>query len=272
MSVQTTMAPPTAPPRLKRRRARFRLTAGPIRGLLPLIVLLVVWQLVGSTSSISFPPPETWITAIRDLAESGILWPASRTTLITFAVSLVAATIVGSLLGMVIGASRLVDRALTPIMDFFRSLPPPAIVPPAILLLGASLKMSVTVVVIAIVWPILLNTVAAMRAVPRVRLEMSRTLGLSARERLTKVIVPSLLPGIMVGVRISVSISLVVTLVVDILGSGEGLGQLIVVRQQAFDAASVWGLLLLIGTFGFLVNALIAAVERRVLRNWPGGV
>src|SRR5690606_5682997 len=85
VSVQTTMAPPTAPPRLKRRRARFRLTAGPIRGLLPLIVLLVVWQLVGSTSSISFPPPETWITAIRDLAESGILWPASRTTLITFA-------------------------------------------------------------------------------------------------------------------------------------------------------------------------------------------
>jgi ABC-type nitrate/sulfonate/bicarbonate transport system permease component len=267
MSVRTAAAPA-----IERRKARHRFSLGPIRGLIPLIALLAIWQLVGSDTSVSFPPPDTWITAIGDLASSGVLWPAARATLITFAVSLVLATIVGVLFGMVIGASRVVDRALTPIMDFFRSLPPPAIVPPAILILGISLTMSVTVVVIAIVWPILLNTVTAMRAVPRVRREMSRTLGLSAAERLGKVIVPSLLPGIMVGVRISVSISLVVTLVVDILGSGEGLGQLITLRQQAFDAASVWGLLLLIGAFGFLVNALIAALERRVLRNWPGGV
>jgi ABC-type nitrate/sulfonate/bicarbonate transport system permease component len=267
MSVRTAAAPG-----LGRGRARYRFSIGPIRGLLPLIVVLAVWQLVGSDDSVSFPPPDAWITAVGDLADSGILWPAARATLITFAVSLVIATVVGVLFGMVIGASRLVDRALTPIMDFFRSLPPPAIVPPAILILGISLTMSVTVVVIAIVWPILLNTVTAMRAVPRVRLEMSRSLGLSAPERLAKVIVPSLLPGIMVGVRISVSISLVVTLVVDILGSGEGLGQLITVRQQAFDAASVWGLLLLIGAFGFFVNALIAVMERRLLRNWPGGV
>jgi ABC-type nitrate/sulfonate/bicarbonate transport system permease component len=265
-------ADPAFAPSLRRGSARYKVSAGPIRGLLPLIALLIVWQLAGSETSVSFPRPDAWITAIGDLSEAGVLWPATRATLLTFVVSLIIATAIGMLLGMLIGTSRVVDRALTPIMDFFRSLPPPAIVPPAILLLGASLKMSVTVVVIAIVWPILLNTVAAMRAVPRVRLDMSRTLGLSAKERLIKVIVPSLLPGVMVGVRIAVSISLVVTLVVDILGSGEGLGQLITVRQQAFDAASVWGLLLLIGAFGFAVNALIAALERRLLRNWPGGV
>lgn len=270
MSAPATPAPVATS--VGRRTARFRVPTKSIRGLLPLIVLLVVWQLLGSDDSVSFPRPGTWFTAIGDLASSGQLGPAVRTTLVTFIVSLVVAAVVGVALGMVIGASRLLERGLTPIMDFFRSLPPPAIVPPALLLLGASLKMSVTVVSIAIVWPILLNTITAMRAVPSVRIDMSRTLGLSARERLLKVVVPSLLPGIMVGVRIALSISLVVTLVVDILGSGEGLGKLITDRQQAFDAAAVWGLLLIIGVFGFLVNALISVAERRVLRNWPGAV
>jgi ABC-type nitrate/sulfonate/bicarbonate transport system permease component len=154
-------------------------------------------------------------------------------------------------------------------MDFFRSLPPPAVVPVAGLILGVSLQMSVTVVVLAIIWPILLNSATAMRGVPMVRLEMSRTLGLGRVERLLKVVIPSLLPAVAVGVRIAVSISLIVTLLVDILGSGEGLGRLLADRQQSFDAPSVWGLLLLIGAFGFGVNALIAGAERRLLRNWP---
>lgn len=254
------------------RRAWRRLPGGGLRGLLPLVVLLGLWQLTGSETSVSFPTPNTWLRALRDMYEAGVLGPAVGTTLETFAYSLVIATILGVLLGMIIGSSRLVDRALTPIMDFFRSLPPPAVIPVAGLILGVSQTMSITVVVISIIWPILLNTVAAMRAVPRVRLEMSRTLGVSRAERLLKVVVPSLLPGITVGVRIAVSISLIVTLVVDILGSGGGIGLLLTSRQQTFDAPAVWGLLLLIGIFGFALNALIGLAERLVLRNWPAAV
>ncbi|HKZ15640.1 MAG TPA: ABC transporter permease subunit [Solirubrobacterales bacterium] len=240
-----------------------------LKGLIPLMILLVIWQLAGSDSSLSFPPPSSWIDSLRELADHGSLGPALRTTLVTFALSLVIATVIGAAVGMAIGASRRVDRALTPTLDFFRSLPPPAVVPVAALILGISLRMSVTVVVIAIVWPILLNTAGAMRDIPAVRIEMSRTLGLGRFERIIKVVIPSLLPAIMVGVRVAVSISLVVTLLVEIIGSSDGVGQLLAERQQSFDAAAVWGLLLLIGVLGFAINALIAAAEQRLLRNWP---
>jgi len=240
-----------------------------LKGLIPLAVLLIVWQLTGSDSSLSFPPPSSWIDSLRELSDKGSLGPALKVTLETFALSLVIATIIGAIVGMAIGASRRLDRALTPTLDFFRSLPPPAVVPVLALILGISLRTSVTVVVIAIVWPILLNTAGAMREVPLVRFEMSRTLGLGRIERIFKVVIPSLLPAIAVGVRVSVSISLVVTLLVEILGTGDGVGQLLTERQQSFDAAGVWGLLLLIGVLGFAINAVIAVGERRLLRNWP---
>ena len=169
---------------------------------------------------------------------------------------------------MIIGASRTTDRALTPLMEFFRSLPPPAVVPIALLLLGATLKMMLTVVVFAVIWPILLNTVAAMRAVPTVRLEMARSLHLSRIDNVFKVLLPSLLPGIFVGVRISVGISLILTLLADILATAHGLGTLLSVQQENFNSAAVWGLLLIVGTFGFVVSGLMAVAERRVLRNW----
>lgn len=237
-------------------------------GLVPLLALLAYWQFFGSPTSISFPRPSRWFSALSALDTQGLLGPAAVKSLETFAFSIVLATILGVSLGMIIGASRTADRALTPLMEFFRSLPPPAVVPIALLLLGATLKMMLTVVVFAVIWPILLNTVAAMRAVPTVRLEMARSLHLSRIDNVFKVLVPSLLPGIFVGVRISVGISLILTLLADILATAHGLGTLLSVQQENFNSAAVWGLLLIVGTFGFVVSGLMAVAERRVLRNW----
>lgn len=244
---------------------------GAILGLVPLAVGIAAWQLFGDPLSTSFPPPSEWITAIRVMYEEGVLMPAVGRTLLTFFLSLLVATVLGAALGAVIGASARVDRALTPLMDIFRALPPPAIVPVAGLVLGATLQMGVTVVVLAIIWPILLNTASAMRAIPPVRREMARALGLGPAASLWKVVLPSLLPGIGLGVKLAVSISLIVTLLVDILGSGEGVGLLILERQQTFDAAGVWGLLAIIGVFGYVINAVVSAGEARLLRNWSVG-
>ena len=241
---------------------------GMLRGLLPLALLLAVWEVTASPDSLSFPPPSTWPEALAELHEEGALLPAVAKTLVTFAVAMVVASVLGVALGMVIGASRKLERALTPLMDFFRTLPPPAIVPVLALLLGATQQMAVTVVVLAAIWPILLNTVTAMRSVPPVRLEMARSLGLTRNDRLRKVVFPSLAPGIVLGIRVSVSIALIVTLLVDILGTGEGIGRELLVSQQTFQPAKVWALLLVVGIFGYLISAAAAAGEDRIWRTW----
>ncbi|MHA6669370.1 ABC transporter permease [Homoserinimonas sp. A447] len=242
-----------------------------IRGVLLLIIPVVLWQVLGSPNPFSFPVPDTWFPAIYDLHQAGLLMPAVERTLTTFVLSLIIATIIGVAMGILIGLIPLLDRALTPFMDFFRAVPPPAIVPALGLLLGPDLPSSVTIVVLAIIWPILLNTVTGIRSIPPVRLDMARSLGLSRAEQLFKVVVPSLGPSVMVGLRISVSMSLIVTLVTDIIGTGQGLGRLLIDQQQFFESSAVWGLLVMIGLFGYLINVLFGLAQRIIFSRWPEG-
>jgi sulfonate transport system permease protein len=262
----TTPLAATATGRRERGRSGSKrsISFGGLKGWVPLIALLGAWQVLGDPASVAFPRPSTWYRGVVRLYESGALIPGLQTTLYTFATSLLIATVLGTCLGYVLGSSARVDRALSPLMDFFRTLPPPAIVPVTVLLLGPTVRASVTIVVVAIIWPILLNVAASTRGIPPVRLETARTLGLSARDRLMRVVLPSLMPGLLLGLRIAVSISLIVTLLVDIIGHGAGLGRLLVERQQRFDTEAVWGLLAIIGVLGYCLNCALAWVGRRL--------
>ena len=69
----------------------------------------------------------------------------------------------GTLLGLLAGGVRAVDRALSPALEFARAMPPAAVIPIATLLIGYNEQMKVAVVTSAAIWPILLNTRAAVQ-------------------------------------------------------------------------------------------------------------
>jgi ABC-type nitrate/sulfonate/bicarbonate transport system permease component len=241
----------------------------PLKGLLPLLLLLGVWQLVGDESSASFPRPSSWWPALKNIEADGELWTSLGATMVTFVLALLVATVLGATLGILIGSLRTADRAMAPTLQFFMSIPSPTLVPVALLVIGVSRGMQVGVVVFAAIWPIILNTAAGMRAVPAVRLEMARVLDLSPIARFLKVILPSVAPGALLGVLVSAPICIVVTLLVEMLTSSEGLGFLLLTSQRAFQSSEVFGLLLLIGVLGYLVNTAVGLLEQRLLRNMP---
>ena len=235
-----------------------------LRGLLPIGAALIVWQLTTSADSLSYPPPSEWITAIARMSSDGQLAPAALHTIGTFAFGLLSAVAIGGVVGVSIGRSPMADRFLTPTIDFIAAIPGAALVPVTVLLLGHSPLTGIAVVALIVSWPILLNTATAMRSVPLVRLEMSRTIGLSPLQRWVKVILPSLLPGVMLGIRVATSLAVIITLLVEILAAGTGIGRLLVESQQHFDAAAAWGLLLIVGGFGYVMSLVTSWSERRV--------
>jgi sulfonate transport system permease protein len=239
-----------------------RITA--LRGLLPVAALLIVWQLTTSADSLSFPPPDEWLKAVARMHDEGTLSPAILHTLGTYACGPVCAVVVGGRVGTAIGSSRFIDHALTPTIDFMAAVPGAALVPVAVLLLGSGQLSGVVSVALIVSWPILLNTAAAVRSIPAVRIEMSRSIGLSRPQRWVKVIVPSLIPGMMLRVRVAASLAVIITLLVDIFGAGTGMGRLLVESQQRFDASAAWGLLLIIGLFGYLMSLMLSWLERRI--------
>lgn len=238
-------------------------------GIVPLILGLLLWEVLSTDDARSFPQPSSWWTATGELWSEGDLRPALVSTLLTFIYAMVVATVLGVGLGMLIGFHPRLERALTPLIDFFRTLPPPVVVPVLGLILGISRQASVAIVVVAIVWPIVLNTVNAVHEMPAVRREIASVLGLGRVEAFWKISLPSLTEGIVVGIRIALSLALVVALLVDILGGADGVGRLLVEQQQFFEAPAVWALLFLIGLAGYLINLAIQGTTRVLLRHHP---
>lgn len=241
----------------------------PIRGLLPLAVVLGLWEVTGSQGSPYLPRPSTWPAALGDLWTAGSLLPAALATITTFFLALATAIVLGALLGLLAGGVRTIDRALSPTLEFARAMPPAAIIPIATLLIGYNDRMKVAVVTSAAIWPILLNSRAALRRVDPVLLETARSLHLTTLQRVGKITLPALVPGVFLGARIGGPIALVVTLLVEFLTQVDGVGGLIATAQRSYLSDHVWGLILLAGLFSLLVGAVIAAVERYALRHRP---
>ncbi|MFP5377440.1 MAG: ABC transporter permease [Acidimicrobiia bacterium] len=239
----------------------------PLRGLAPLAAALGTWEVVGDPGSPFFPPPSRWAGAVRELWADGVLVPATADTLTTLVLALGAATAAGVGLGLVMGAWAVADRSLGPTLEFLRVMPPAAMVPIATLLVGYNERMKVTVVAIPATWALLYNTRAGVRALDPTLGDVARSLRLRPLARLGKVTIPALLPPIFVGIRVAAPVALVITLLVEVVTQLEGLGALIGSAQRTFQAARVYGLILVAGLLSLVVNGVVSGLEAHLFRH-----
>lgn len=253
----------------RRQRGRGRT---PLRGLLPIVIALITWQIVGNDSSAFFPPPSTWYYALRPLAVSGVLGTAIWTTFYSFVIGLCIAVIIGTWAGIATGSSRNADRATGPTFEFIRVMPASALVPLAALLLGFTVTMKLVIIVLVTIWPILLDCRSARRSISPVLMDVPRTLRLSRVEKWRKVVTPSLIPAILLGTRVAAPLALIITLLVEIVTSVNGLGSLLAIAQAKFASAQVYGLLVIAGVLGYIVNTVVTRAEVYLRRRMTGVV
>jgi ABC-type nitrate/sulfonate/bicarbonate transport system permease component len=241
----------------------------PARGLLPLVLLLVVWQLIQGGPSPYFPGPAQWWKATEALFDREHLLAAFGATTATFLEGLALAIVLGTALGVFVGISRAAARALQPLLEFMRAIPPPVTVPIATLLIGYSTGMKLTVVVLSGLWPILLNAASAVRQIDPLLLDVAHSFRLTAWQRMSRIILPAIVPSLLIGIRIAIPLAIVVTLLVEMLTSLPGIGALMIRSQRNYQSSEVYALLVLVGLFGFVVNDLFAVVEGVIMRRWP---
>ena len=235
-----------------------------LTGLLPLLAILAVWELIGSSESPFYPAPSSWWPALFRLGQGEDILPAVIATTRTFAVGLVLATLVGVALGIGVGVSMRTERALGPTFEFARALPPAAMVPVATLLLGFDETMKIVVVVLAAVWPILLNARTGVRSIDPVLLDTARSLRLSPSRTLRSVLLPAVTPAVLLGVRVATPVALVITLLVEYLTGVNGVGALVGDAQRTFQPARVYALIVIAGLISLVVNTLVRSAEECV--------
>lgn len=252
-----------------RRRTGPRAAIPPLRGLLPLACGIAAWQILGPTRSPYFPRPSEWLQSIANLWGSGALLEAISQTLASFAIALVGAVLIGLVIGLVIGRLVLLDRAVNPVLEFCRVLPPAAVVPLFVLFAGYTDAMKVEVTIFGAIWPVLLNVRSAARGVSTALLDTARSMHLGRTTVIGKILLPAVAPALFVGIRIAAPIVLILVLLVEILTHVNGLGALIADGQQKYMAAQVYGLVAITGIIAFVLNLAVALIEQFFLRYRP---
>jgi ABC-type nitrate/sulfonate/bicarbonate transport system permease component len=235
------------------------------------ILLLVIWGVWASASPAAFfPSPLTIFDAFVDTWIGPAFVTDVLPSLGRLALGIVLSVVIGVVAGTLIGLMRWLRELLEPMLEFFRAIPPPVLIPIVAVLLGPTDSMKITVIVAGSVWPVLLNTIDGVRATDSVMTETARSFALTRWERVRYLVLPAASPRIMAGTRQSLSIALILMVISEMFYSSSGLGYRIVYFQRNYLIAEMWSGILLLGLIGVLLAVIFGFVERRVLRWYHG--
>lgn len=230
---------------------------------------LLVWFVATSVGpfagSAAFPTlPATMEAALNQLALAEF-WSAVTATLQVAFVGLALALVVGIAVGIALASSHVVRALLAPTVEFLKPVPGIIILPLLLLIIGPSATMGILLVFIGCVWPILIQTYVGVLSADPVTRAAARSMLLSRGLTLRKVIIPSATPSIVTGIRIATAASLILAIGAGLIGGAPGLGQLLFVYQNNGDAATIFGLIILVGILGLIINVLLGILERRAV-------
>nr|MDT0661984.1 ABC transporter permease [Micromonospora sp. DSM 115978] len=253
------------------RRAGFRIAASFLFALGLPFLCVVIWG-IWSTRSTNrfFPDPLTISEAFVNTWVGRAFLDDVLPSLCRLALGILASIVIGVAAGTVIGLVRWLRELLEPLLEFFRAIPPPVLIPIAMLLLGITDTMKVVVIVSGAVWPILLNTIDGVRSTDGVMIDTARSFRLTRWERIWYLVLPAASPRIMTGVRQGLSVALILMVISEMFASSSGLGYRIAYFQRNYLIAEMWSGILLLGLVGVLLAVVFGLVERRVLRWYHG--
>lgn len=233
---------------------------------------LLLWQLAvqfGIVNKLFVATPIASFGVVFNRLVNGDLLASVAATSGRMILGWLLASLVGILLGALIGSARLAQDLLMPTLEALRPLPASAIIPVAILLFGLNDSMSVAVVAFGSLWPVLLATIYGFRSVPPQLREVGDMLEMGKLRYFFTIALPSASLDILPGLKIGLGLSLILTVVTEMQASLGGVGYDIFMAQRSYRSADLYAGLITIGAIGFLINQVLLIVERRLFAWAP---
>lgn len=238
-----------------------------IQRLAAIAILLGVWWLIiaSGTMPSMLPGVGQIFQAIGESFVSPALWTSLLRTLGAALAGWGIASVVGVLLGLLVGSIGFLDRSTNILIDFGRSFPVLALMPVVIMLLGSNIRMEIVVVSLSCLWPVLVQTIYGARRQEAAVADTVAVYRIPPLLRFRRVLLPSALPFISTGVRISASISLLVAVGVEVISQAPGVGRQITLMQQAQRWDLAFAYLFFTGLVGWALATLLTRAENRLL-------
>ncbi|MFI9006071.1 ABC transporter permease [Actinosynnema sp. NPDC053489] len=230
------------------------------------VLLLAVWEVaprLGLVDATFLPPFSTVLDEWWRLAGNGQLLDHTGASLARSLSGFGLAVAVAVPLGLLIGWYKPVATLLGPLLEVFRNTAALALLPVFVLLLGIGETSKIAIVFYACTWPILLNTISAVRGVDPTLLRLARSVDLSGFRLFQKVILPAAVPTVFTGIRLAGAVSILVLVAAEMVGAKAGLGYLVNASQFNFAIPRMYAGIVTISAIGVVFNQLLVALERR---------
>ncbi len=230
-----------------------------------IILFLVLWETapkIGIVDRTFLPPFSEIIHAWWELFKSGEIWKHFKASILRSLFGFSLALAITIPLGLVIGWYTLARELLIPILELFRNTAALALLPVFILILGIGEVSKIAIVLFACTWPILLNTISAVKNVDPLLIKSARSMNISSFKLFYKVILPASVPTIFTGIRMAGTGAILVLIAAEMIGAKAGLGYFITYSQFNFLIAEMYAGIITISLLGLAINYGLSSAER----------
>jgi NitT/TauT family transport system permease protein len=231
------------------------------------LAVFLTWEALsnaGLISRIFLPAPSRIFGFLLESFANGKLPAAAASTLGRISAGFVLGAVPGITLGWAMGWSARLRKLMDPVIAALHPIPKIAIFPLIMFIFGIGELSKVVAIAITAFFPLLINTIAGVRQINPVYIEVARNYGASRLQTALNVILPGSLPMVLAGVRIALNTSLVVAIAVELLAARQGLGVMIWFAWQTLRVQELYAALLVIALIGIGFNLLLQAVSRRL--------
>jgi ABC-type nitrate/sulfonate/bicarbonate transport system permease component len=248
---------------------RWRQWLGRIAHLWLLIAFLVTWEFasvygrrINPQLDVMLPPPTAVVSAAADLLHRHVLFTHIFDSLYRVLLAVGSASVLGVPLGLAMGWSVRVRRAVDPLLEFIRPIPPLAWIPLSILWFGIGDMQIVYIIFLAAFFPIVLNSMAGARDVDDYLVRAGLSLGASRRELFRTVVLPAALPQIFTGIRVGLGIGWMALVAGELVAAPSGLGYMINNARTLFRSDYILLGMVLIGALGLALDYVMRQLIR----------
>lgn len=225
--------------------------------------VLAIWEL----SCYAFAVPEfilprpSRIAAVL-IASAGPIWFHTQHTLITTMIGFALSVVVGLLVGISVGSSKLVYGGFYPLLVGFNSVPKVALVPVLVVWFGIGTVPAVLTAFLMSFFPIVVNVATGLATVEPELHDVLRSLGAKKRDLIFKVGLPRSLPYFFGSLKVAVTLAFVGSIISESIASSEGIGTLMVRAASDFRIPLVFAGLVVTAAMGIAMYVAFAVVER----------
>jgi len=266
---------PKNPPEQKSQQIPFRgkgFVPKPVGLIGPLVFVAIIafWEFgsrSGFISALVLPAPSEAFQAFVHLVESGMLWQHLNASLYRLAVGWTSGTILGVIVGVMIGLFSVARATLSPIVSAIFPVPKIALLPLFIIWFGIGEGSKVATILFGTFFPTVIATYSGVDNVDRTLIRMGQSFGLSWSSIVRKIILPGALPAILSGFRISTSIAIVLLVAAEMIGAEFGVGAYILMAGSLMETDQLIAGVALLSAMGLTMAWIIGRAEKYFL-NW----